>query len=348
MVTPLERTSRLDLFLETAQTVMSDSERYEAKVGRFERIGIRLFSVANCLVSFGNLVTRFNRSELAMVMQEANLCDALGFCGEINVISDLSRDPEFSQHAFVQADPYIKFCARHPIFNAEEQLVGSIFLIDYKVRDLDDEERLLFADLAHMVERELDIGAMRVEQNELRRQIRSLKRDALLDPVLGMWNRGAITRSLGLEMERCEKAEKPLSLLFIGVEPYAEVKETLGSMAADTLLLKLVSRMRSCIRPFDALGRFENDAFMIVLPGASNLVAAAVAERIRLSVLTHQEKLGDKTIVTKMSIGVASTTVFPTASPDEMIKFAERALRTARVEHLGIVQAAPEDSEITN
>ena len=152
---------------------------------------------------------------------------------------------------------------------------------------------------------------MRLEQNELRRQIRSLKRDSLLDPVLGMWNRGAITRSLGLEMERCEKAEKPLSLLFIGVEPYAEVKETLGSMAADTLLLKLVSRMRSCIRPFDALGRFENDAFMIVLPGASNLVAAAVAERIRLSVLTHQEKLGDKTIVTKMSIGVASTSCVP-------------------------------------
>ena len=85
----------------------------------------------------------------------------------------------------------------------------------------------LLADLSHMVERELDIAVMRNDQNELRRQIRNLKRDALMDPVLGMWNRNAIVRSLGLEMERCARAEKPLSLLFIGVEQYAKSQRTI-------------------------------------------------------------------------------------------------------------------------
>lgn len=348
MVTPLERTSRVDLILENSNTVMASGESYEVRMARFERIGVRLFSVANCLVSFGHLAARFDRSELAMVMQEANLCDSMGFADEINVISDLSRDEKFSQHPCVQADPHIRFCARHPIFNAEEELVGNIFLIDYVGRDLDDESRLLFADLAHMVERELDVGVMRIEANEMRRQIRSLKRDALLDPVLGMWNRGAIIRSLSLEMDRCAKAEKPLSLLFIGVDQYSALRESFGTVFSDTLLLKVVSRMRSCIRPFDALGRFESDAFMVVLPGASNLVAAAVAERIRLSVVTHQEKLGEQAVEVSICIGIASTSIFTQQDSNTLISLAERALRKAKQSGPKIVQASLEDTEITS
>ncbi len=348
MVTPLEQTSRVDLILDNANTVMVGIESYEVRMARFERMGVRLFSVANCLVSFGHLAARFGRSELAMVMQEASLCDFMDFASEIDVIADLTRDERFNQHPCVQADPHIRFCARHPIFNSDEELVGNIFLIDYVVRELDDESRLLFADLAHMVERELDVGVMRLEANEMRRQIRSLKRDALLDPVLGMWNRGAIIRSLSLEMERCAKADKPLSLLFIGVDQYSALRESYGSVFSDTLLLKVVSRMRSCIRPFDALGRFESDAFMVVLPGASNLVAAAVAERIRLSVLTHQEKLGDQTVDVSISIGISSTSVFNHHDSNTLISLAERALRNARQSGIKIVQASPDDNEIIN
>jgi PleD family two-component response regulator len=65
-------------------------------------------------------------------------------------------------------------------------------------------------------------------------------------------------------------------------------------------------------------------------------------------VLTHQEKLGDQSIATNISIGISSTALFPAVSPDEMIKLAEKALRNARAEHLGIVQAAPENSEVIN
>lgn len=344
MVTPLERTSRIDIILENTSTVIAGGESYETKIARFERLGIRLFSVANCLVSFGQLTARFNRSELAMVMQEANLCDSMGFATELSVIEDLSKDPNLAQHPYVANDPHIRFCARYPICDAENQVVGSIFLIDYVVRGLDDESRLLLADLASLVEREIDLAFLRNEQTELRRQIRNLKRDALMDPVLGMWNRGAIVRSLGLEMERCSKAEKPLSLLFIGVEQYANLKEQFGSATSDALLLRVASRMRSCIRPFDALGRFETDAFMVVLPGASNLVAAAVAERIRLSVITHQEKLGEHAVDVQVSIGIASSSLFPSLDPSNLITQAELALRTARQSGKYIVQATPEDA----
>jgi diguanylate cyclase (GGDEF)-like protein len=180
------------------------------------------------------------------------------------------------------------------------------------------------------------------------KQIRNLKRDALLDPVLGMWNRTAITRSLGIELERCFKAEKPVSILFIGVDQYPHVKVQLGNVAADTLLLKVVSRMRSCIRPFDALGRFENDAFLVVLPGASNLVASAVAERIRLAVISHPERIEDQTLNASVCVGIASTSIFPQSGPEQLINLSEKALQTARgVDNNHIVQASPEQPDIT-
>jgi diguanylate cyclase (GGDEF)-like protein len=347
MLTSLERASRLDLFVEGTGNPRVDPDKYEAKVARFERLGIRLFGVANCIVSFGHLIERFDRSEHSMVTIEANFCEMLGFCDEIRVYNNLNFEEDLAKHPSVEGEPYIVFCAQHPIYDTQDNVIACIYLIDYVEHAFDDESRLIFADLAAMVERELVIGALKLQQLDMVKQIRNLKRDALLDPVLGMWNRSAISRSLGIELERCLKADKPVSLLYIGVNQYQQMRDRLGSAVGDSFLLKVASRIRSCIRPFDALGRFENDSFLIVLPGASNLVALAVAERIRLSVITHPEAVEDESLEINLSIGIASTSVFSQVSPDVFINYAEKALLAARrLEHNPIVQAGPEQIDI--
>ncbi len=343
MVTALEQMSRLDLFLDGSNGSRIDTEKYQSKVARYERLGIRLFSVANCLLSFGGLAERFGRSEQSIVMREANFCDVLGFCEEIDAFDPLKSQGVWSQHSSVTSAPQIRFCARHPVADANNQIVACLYLIDYAEREFDDESRLLLADLAMMVERELIMGLLRQQQNEMLKQIRQLKRDALLDPVLGMWNRAAITRSLSIELERCQKAEKPASLLLISVDQYREIREKYGVTVADAFLLKVVSRMRSCIRPFDALGRFEADAFLVVLPGASNLVSAAVAERIRLSIVVRPESLDEISIAISVCIGIASSSLFPQVSAESLINHAEKASAKARAnEQNKIIQATPE------
>lgn len=347
MVTSATGASRMELMLDDAGLTRVEPGKYEAKIARFERLGIRLFGVANCIVSFGNLRERFNRSEQAMVTIEAAFCEHLGFSEEIRVFTNLNFEEEYAEHPSVKGEPHIVFCAQHPVFDANDQCVGCIYLIDYTEREFDDESRLLLADLAVMVERELVMGALRAQHGELIKQIRNLKRDALLDPVLGMWNRAAITRSLGLELDRCLKAEKPVSLIYISINQYQSLKEQHGSSVSDAFLLKVASRMRSCIRPFDALGRFEVDAFLIVLPGASNLVAAAVAERIRLAVISRPEMLNDQNIEIEISMGIASTSVFPNVTPEALVVHAEKALLAARrLESNRIVQAEADQLDI--
>lgn len=349
MVTPLERASRMDLFLEGSGSGYVDVSKYEAKVARFERLGTRLFGVANCIVSFGHLLERFDRTEQSMVVIEAAFCESLAFCNEIRVYNNLNFEEEFAQHPSVAGEPRIVFCAQHPVFDANDECVACVYLIDYAERDFDDESRLLFADLAAMIERELLMGALKLKHMDLLKQIRNLKRDALLDPVLGMWNRAAITRSLSIELERCTQSGKPLSLLFVAVRQYQELKERLGSIAGDAFLLKMGSRMRSCIRPFDALGRFESDVFLVVLPGASHLVAAAVAERMRLSLVSRPEMIDDESVDIVMSAGVVSSDLFPQATSEVLLNLAEKALLAARrLENNRIVQAEPEQTTVSN
>jgi diguanylate cyclase (GGDEF)-like protein len=107
-------------------------------------------------------------------------------------------------------------------------------------------------------------------------------------------------------------------------------------------MVRTVSRIRSCIRPFDAMGRFGSDIFLLVLPGASHLVSRAVAERIRISVMTHPEVIETESISLSVTVGTSSTDQFPDVEPEDFISLAERALLSAKnIGQNNIVQASP-------
>ncbi|MFZ6656166.1 GGDEF domain-containing protein [Undibacterium sp. TJN19] len=318
------------------------AEKTEARVARFERFGIRLFRVANCFISFGDLATRFDNAERSITGVEASFCDSLPVLEDVVVVDDLRLEPVLSQHRFVAGAPHIRFFASHPIIGHTDLQIGAVFLIDYQPRVFDDEERQSLADLAAMVERDMAFGVLYQNQLEVIKQNRSLKRDSLIDPLLGTWNKTAIVRSLKIEMERCSKAGKPLALLLANLDQMEFLREAHGVAITDMMLVKTVSRIRSCVRPFDALGRFGTDLLLIVLPGASHLVVTAVGERIRSSVMMHPENVNDQDIGLTISAGSASTDIFPDVEPEVLISLAEKALLSARnAGNNCVVQATP-------
>ena len=346
MTTYQDRSNPSTLFPVNAGFEGALSEKVEVRIGRIERLGIHLFNVANCLISFGNLSGRFDRGENSVVGLEALFCDSQLFPSEIKVVCDTNLDAELVAHKLVAGDPNIRFYATHPIMDSARNIVGSLNLIDYQARKFSDEHRLLLADLAVMVERELILSSMQKMQLELIKQNRNLKRESLIDPILGTWNKTAIIRSLRIEMDRCVKAEKPMSLLFASLDQIAAIRDTHGIAASDMVLVKIVSRLRSCIRPFDALGRFGSDIFLMVLPGASNLVATAVAERIRLAVMSHPDTIDEKPVDLTISAGIISTDTFPDTEPEVLITHAEKALLSAKnAGNNRVVQAVPEVPE---
>lgn len=323
------------------------SEKLEIRIGRFERMGINLFGVANCFFSLGKLSPRFENMVHSITNMEATFSDSIPLTDDLVVVPDLLEHETLSQHALVAGEPHIRFFASHPVFDQSSQLIGSLVLLDYQPRELSDEERQSFSDLASMAEREMAFGNLYQIHLEVIKQNRNLKRDSLIDPLLGTWNKPAIIRSLKLEMERCAKAAKPLALLIASVDQMEHLRELHGIAITDMVLVKTVSRIRSCVRPFDALGRFGTDLLLVVLPGASHLVCTAVGERVRASIMMHPEVIDERSVALTISAGAASTDIFPDAEPEILISLAEKALLSARnAGNNCVVQATPAQPDL--
>ncbi|MEB0139471.1 MULTISPECIES: GGDEF domain-containing protein [unclassified Undibacterium] len=323
------------------------NEKFEAKISRFERMGVQLFAVANCFVSFGHVSGRSGGSGRSITEMEAGFSDSLALSEEFVVVPDLAANEHFASHRGVVGVPYIRFYVSYPIYAQDGKLIGCIRLLDYQVRTMSEAQHLLLTDLAIVIERELALGLIYQQQIELLKENRQLKRESLLDPLLGTWNKTAILRSLRIELDRCNKARKPLSLLLVYPDQLDAVRAQYGMALSDQILIRTVSRIRSCIRPFDALGRYGSDQLLVVLPGASHLVATAVAERIRLAITMHPEVIGNTATAMTICAGLAASDIFPDIDPETFISLAEQALLSARnAGNNTVVQAKPDHPDM--
>ena len=134
-----------------------------------------------------------------------------------------------------------------------------------------------------------------------------------------------------------------MSLALVSIDNFSKYKQNFGLHVSESILIKLVSRLRSCIRPFDALGRYGVEEFLVVLPGASHLVIQAIAERMRVAIITHPELINDQSVAISVCVGTVSTDVFTTASPDELINHTEQALHAAKMSGSNCISHAVPD-----
>lgn len=297
---------------------------------RIQRIGKRMFRVGNCLVALDESATELREGGASKTALELAFCYGMRRADNLSVVPDTRLHPVTKQHRLVIGAPHIRFFASCPIYSDERVAIGSINLLDYVSHAFEDDDQAMLADLAGLVERELHARSMSVSQLALQKKNKNLRRKSLIDPLIGTWNRGAIMRILEIEAGRCEKLAVPLSLVVVDLDFFKKINDTHGHPAGDVVLVKAASRMRSCIRPQEALGRYGGEEFLVVLPGSSQSTALAVAERMRETIAAHAENVGQATINLTISAGVSSTETFPNATTDELISRADIALYRAK------------------
>lgn len=301
----------------------------DAHILRIQRLGRRLFDVSCCLITFGTTPPPASGRKLEDI--ETAFCYSIALSNEAVVVSDARLHPGLREHRAVVGAPYFRFFAVHPIRNQEGQPVGSVSLLDYAPRGAFSEaDHCLLADLAALAERELHLRQVNASQLDLQKKNKNLRRKSLVDPLIGTWNRGAIMRILGIEAARCDKAGVPLSLIVADLDHFKQINDRYGHPAGDAVLVRVASRLRSCIRPQEALGRYGGEEFLVVLPGASHQTAHAVAERMRAAVAAQPEVVAGTPLKLTISAGVASTELFPSASTEELISRADVALYRAK------------------
>ena len=157
-------------------------------------------------------------------------------------------------------------------------------------------------------------------REELVRQLEHLSR---ADPLTGLGNRRAFDETLTAELARARRAGTPVGLLVIDVDHFKAFNDRHGHQAGDDALMSVAGVLQREARAEDRACRVGGEEFAVLLPGADEAAAMAVAERIRRGV----ERLPAQEPIT-VSLGVASTT--GDDDPDALFAQADSRLYAAK------------------
>jgi len=149
------------------------------------------------------------------------------------------------------------------------------------------------------------------------------------DELTGLPNRGAFMEQIDHVIAGARATQSQLALLFIDLDHFKRVNDSLGHLVGDTLLQTVAGRITATLRTTDLVARFGGDEFMVLLPGAVQRTdVEEVAQKLLQSIEVPSEVEGRSISVTP-SIGIA---LFPHdgATPAELIKHADSAMYRAK------------------
>jgi len=152
---------------------------------------------------------------------------------------------------------------------------------------------------------------------------------ANFDPLTGLPNRFMLKDRLDLEILKAQRTRNLIAVLFLDLDRFKEVNDTMGHEAGDYLLIETAERLKQCVREVDMVARLGGDEFTIVL---SELSEPQAIERIANNILTSLAtpfKLNNEQVFVTTSIGIAFSPNDGDNS-EQLLKHADQAMYHAK------------------
>lgn len=142
------------------------------------------------------------------------------------------------------------------------------------------------------------------EQKQLQQE---LERQAHLDYLTGLSNRGSFMHHAEIELARAIRYDNKLCIFMMDIDHFKQVNDNYGHQTGDLVLKKLAEICKEVLREVDIIGRVGGEEFAILLPETSEDEGAEVAERLRVAIEKARVPLDrGLPVLFHVSIGVAS------------------------------------------
>ena len=152
---------------------------------------------------------------------------------------------------------------------------------------------------------------------------------ALHDPLTGLPNRALFLDRLGVALDRSRRTNTRVSVLFLDVDKFKDINDSLGHEAGDAVLVGLAERLRAMLRPMDTVARFGGDEFTFLFEDLANeREIVLIAERIRRATARPIQLANGEANVT-VSMGIA-TVADPGVTPESVLREADAAMYRAK------------------
>ncbi|MCH1931047.1 diguanylate cyclase [Shewanella sp. A25] len=174
------------------------------------------------------------------------------------------------------------------------------------------------------------------EIRQRRKMEAKLVHDAKHDALTGLPNRAMFMERLDQAIKHVHRHRlEQFALLFIDLDRFKQVNDTMGHLEGDKFLIETSTRLRSCIRGNDTLARLGGDEFVILLDSISGISDAQdVAERV-IHTISQAFHLGDTEIHSGASIGITLSGKYKTDTSESMLRNADTAMYQAKANGKG-------------
>ena len=153
-----------------------------------------------------------------------------------------------------------------------------------------------------------------------------------IDSLTGLFNTTYFNKKLEDEYQHALRYNTPLSLSLLDIDQLGEFHDRLGRKAAEAYMKGLASLIASCIRKVDIAARHRDKEIAIIMPHTTGESASIQSERLRDMASTLEVTFENHTILSTVSIGVASLNFDAGMATKGLITAAGKALDTAKEE----------------
>ncbi|MDQ1488788.1 MAG: hypothetical protein QOJ23_1302, partial [Actinomycetota bacterium] len=156
-----------------------------------------------------------------------------------------------------------------------------------------------------------------------------IERRADHDALTGLPNRMLFGDRLARALAHARRNDVPVAVMFVDLDRFKEVNDSLGHAAGDQLLREVARRMRACVRDEDTVARLGGDEFALLLPHVSGVDGVVRVARRLLEALAEPADLGGAPVVVTPSIGIS---LFPQdgADANDIVEGADAAMYRAK------------------
>ena len=200
---------------------------------------------------------------------------------------------------------------------------------------------LLFAKqhvLADGLSESLEISETNVsELSKLREQ---LEEKATHDSMTGLLNRSTVIMSLERELARASREGTKVAALLLDLDHFKSINDSYGHHAGDVIIACGATCMEQCVRSHDYVGRYGGEEFLIVITDRDELMAAEIAERIRMRIQAEVVTFDGHQLSVTSTIGLAVS--FPDETSESLLRRADTALYAGKQQGRNLVVCAPE------
>jgi diguanylate cyclase (GGDEF)-like protein/PAS domain S-box-containing protein len=220
-------------------------------------------------------------------------CGAAAYLGRSVLSRDIATDPDWAPYRELPLAVGLRACWSSPILGKDNRKLGAFAFYFRETRGPSRWHKKI-------VSAALDLCALAIDRHDAQAEIERL---AYFDALTGLPNRLKLRESFSA-MTAASNGAQQAAFLFIDVDNFKDVNDTLGHTVGDELLVAISVVLKELVGPDDVLARQGGDEFVVVLPGADANDAGAFAERVKAALSTPL-RLGETFTPVTLSIGVS-------------------------------------------